>query len=246
VLALHGLTGSGRGMERVTHLDQVADRYDFTVVYPDGPKGGWDAGTPSDRAAEEQFVARVIGDVVRTGHADPRRIFVVGLSSGALFTQVLGCAMADQIAGIAAVAGPMPADASPACHPARPLPVLLMHGTDDPVIPYRGGKAGPRAGGVEVLSVAATAARWRGLDGCRGRTVTRPVPDRVRDGTHVTEADTPGCAGGVSVALYTVAGGGHAWPGGEHPLPGRIVGRTSRDFDASEVIWRFFARTPQA
>jgi polyhydroxybutyrate depolymerase len=62
----------------------------------------------------------------------------------------------------------------------------------------------------------------------------------------VTEADTPGCAGGVSVALYTVAGGGHAWPGGEHPLPGRIVGRTSRDFDASEVIWRFFARTPQA
>jgi polyhydroxybutyrate depolymerase len=43
------------------------------------------------------------------------------------------------------------------------------------------------------------------------------------------------------VVLYTVTGGGHTWPGGEQYLPSALIGATSRQFDASQVIWRFFA-----
>jgi polyhydroxybutyrate depolymerase len=42
------------------------------------------------------------------------------------------------------------------------------------------------------------------------------------------------------VALYTVDGGGHTWPGG--PAVGRSVGRVSRELDATAAIWEFFAR----
>jgi polyhydroxybutyrate depolymerase len=43
---------------------------------------------------------------------------------------------------------------------------------------------------------------------------------------------------GAEVRLYTVEGGGHTWPSGARRP--RHFGRTSRDIDATELIWRFF------
>jgi polyhydroxybutyrate depolymerase len=42
------------------------------------------------------------------------------------------------------------------------------------------------------------------------------------------------------VTLLEVRGGGHTWPGGSQYLPDFLVGRVSRDFDASEEIFDFF------
>ena len=47
----------------------------------------------------------------------------------------------------------------------------------------------------------------------------------------------------ADVVLYTVAGGGHTWPGG-HPLPAFITGPTTDDIDATRVIWEFFRKHP--
>jgi polyhydroxybutyrate depolymerase len=47
------------------------------------------------------------------------------------------------------------------------------------------------------------------------------------------------------VVLYTVQGGGHAWPGGK-PLPEWIVGRTTREIKASAVMWEFYGEHPRA
>ncbi len=44
------------------------------------------------------------------------------------------------------------------------------------------------------------------------------------------------------MVLYAVEGGGHTWPGGLHYLPERFIGKTSRDFDAGEMIREFFSR----
>ena len=48
------------------------------------------------------------------------------------------------------------------------------------------------------------------------------------------------CFCDAPTVLYEVGNGGHTWPGDEHGLPRFIVGRTSLDFDASEVIADFF------
>ncbi|MBW1972604.1 MAG: phospholipase, partial [Deltaproteobacteria bacterium] len=42
--------------------------------------------------------------------------------------------------------------------------------------------------------------------------------------------------------LYGIEGGGHTWPGGYQYLPERIIGKSSKDIDASKVIWNFFKR----
>jgi poly(3-hydroxybutyrate) depolymerase len=51
----------------------------------------------------------------------------------------------------------------------------------------------------------------------------------------------PGCDGGGDVELYEVVGGGHTWPGGFQHFPEMRVGRTSRDVDASALMWCFLS-----
>ncbi|NKY29434.1 hypothetical protein [Nocardia gamkensis] len=66
------------------------------------------------------------------------------------------------------------------------------------------------------------------------------MPPRGDDGTSV-KIETALCPDDVGVVLYTVTNGGHTWPGGEQYLPKALVGAVSRQFDASEIIWQFFA-----
>jgi polyhydroxybutyrate depolymerase len=51
------------------------------------------------------------------------------------------------------------------------------------------------------------------------------------------------CRFNADVIFYTVAGGGHSWPGGE-PMPEFIVGLTTLDIDATKVMWDFFQQHP--
>ncbi len=244
VLAFHGRLGTAEGMSRLTHLDRVADEPRF-VVYPQGYRRSWNDGRPSTPAHaadvnDVAFVAGLIHYLVRTDHVDAGRMFATGMSNGAIFTQRLGCDLTGLLAGIAPVAGPMPVPVAGSCHPSRPIAVLEIHGTADPLVPYGGGQVHSITGGA-VRSVAWTFAYWRGTDHCRGRPATVTLPDTARDGTRVRVSRGRGCAPAAPVVLYTVTGGGHTWPGGEQYLPSAIIGPASRQFDASETIWRFFA-----
>ncbi len=42
---------------------------------------------------------------------------------------------------------------------------------------------------------------------------------------------------GTKLVLYTVEGGGHTWPSGPQYLPPELIGLTSYQMNASEVIW---------
>ena len=68
---------------------------------------------------------------------------------------------------------------------------------------------------------------------------TAPTPSPGRGA--VSGVQYTGCRASADVVFYTIAGGGHAWPGGE-PLPRFIVGQTSQDIDATAVMWEFFSR----
>src|SRR5439155_516486 len=62
---------------------------------------------------------------------DRRRIFATGMSNGGFFASLLGCELAARLAAVAPVAGALPLDG---CVPARPVPVLLVHGRADRVV----------------------------------------------------------------------------------------------------------------
>jgi polyhydroxybutyrate depolymerase len=87
----------------------------------------------------------------------------------------------------------------------------------------------------------ATLERWREIDGC-GPLETGPIIDTVADDETTLRRHRSSCSRGTELLLYEIAGGGHTWPGGVQYLPELLVGRTSRELEASEAIWEFLRR----
>lgn len=245
LLALHGRLGDGVGMEKMTHLDQVADQYGFVVVYPDGYQRGWADGrgvSTADKAGVDDvaFLSTLIATLSQTYAIDQRRIYVTGISNGGFMTERLGCDLANKIAAIAVDAATFPVDLVARCATAHPLPALLFNGTSDPLVPYQGGVvAGDRG---EVFSAPETAAKWAALAHCAPTPASKTVPTTVNDGTSVSYVTYSGCGGGAQVQFYTITGGGHTWPGGTQYLPVSVVGIATRNLDASQTLWQFVSR----
>ena len=123
------------------------------------------------------------------------------------------------------------------------VPVLVMNGTEDPIIPFGGGEAsfhGVLSVG-DVESMEGTLRHWREINGLAGPATTEQLPDSDRtDGSRV-ERDT-WQAGQREVVGYRVIGGGHTFPGGWQFAPEWLVGRTNRDMNGADEIWAFFQR----
>jgi len=162
LFVLHGGGGAdAEEMARRTGINRIADREDFLVVYPMGIDGQWNDGRGKTfRQAKDNthvddvgFIGEVIHTLVRKGHADPSRIYVMGLSNGGMMTYRLGIELGDRLAAIAAVIANLPENIAQR-KPVRALPVLIMNGTEDPMMPWNGGAV--RVLGREFGSVLST------------------------------------------------------------------------------------------
>lgn len=247
VLAFHGGRGSGQRMVNFTGFNKLSDTYGFIVVYPNGYQSSWNDGrgsTEAERAGIDDiaFVKAMIDDLGRRFTIDQKRIYATGVSNGGMFSNRLGCELSDQLAGIAVVIGPMPAPIAPRCEPQRPISVLGVFGTEDPAIPWRGGEVQVGARGP-ILGVEATIDLWVKKNACQSPAKIEALPTRVADGTTVKRTTYGVCKEGRDVVLYTIEGGGHAWPPAG-PAVREVAGRSSRNLDASQVIWDFFAGQP--
>jgi polyhydroxybutyrate depolymerase len=145
---------------------------------------------------------------------------------------------ADVFAGIAPVSGTLGAGVS--CNPSRPVAILEVHGTADPLVPFDGGRMRGRGGTSNIVSASAMVERWRSADGCPRAPAAETLPN-TGDGTVVHRFTSTPCAAGTAVVFYRVDDGGHTWPGGPQYLPKAIIGPTTQALAASEVIGQFFA-----
>jgi polyhydroxybutyrate depolymerase len=244
LVALHGRFGDGKGQEGLSGLVRVAARERFIAVFPDGYRRSWNDARHVGPAADEGiddvgFLSALIDEFVAHHHADLRRVYAAGMSNGAMMALTLACRIPEKLAGAVAVAGLWTKRS--ACSPSRPISVALIAGEEDPLVPYDGGEVARDRGAV--YSAKETLELFRRVDGCRTPEAERPLPDAdPDDGTRARVTGWTGCAEGAEVRLYSVKGGGHTWPGGWQYLGERWVGRTSRDFSASEELWRFLSR----
>jgi polyhydroxybutyrate depolymerase len=252
VLALHGGSGTGRGMARLTGLDSVADREGFIVVYPEGVERQWNDGRtivdhgPRPDVDDVGFLVAVVERVAAAHQVDRGRVFVTGISNGAMMSMRLAVKRPDVFAAAAGVAGAVSETLASGPPPAAPIPVLLLNGTEDPLVPFAGGDVTvfgrPRG---KVLSTPASVAYWVQHNGAEPDGVVTALPDRdSNDRTRVERIEFRH-PGGAAVVLLRVQGGGHTWPGGLQYLPEGMIGTTSRDIDASELIWDFFETRPR-
>lgn len=244
LLVLHGGGGAGAGTITLTHMNGLADAAGALVVYPDGLNKSWADGrgaTDSDQQGIDDvaFLGQLITTLQGQFGLDPRRVYMTGISNGGFMTQRLGCELSGKIAAIVPVAATLSTSQAAACAPTRPLPILYVLGESDPLVPYTGGVVKGDRG--TILSATASLAAWARLDGCTGAPTTRTLPDRVQDSTHVSQTLYTNCQGAAQVGLYSVAGGGHTWPGGEQYLPVAVVGRTTHQIDNAD-LWAFLSQ----
>jgi len=246
VLALHGRLGNGPGEEKLAGLDKVSDKYGFLAVYPNGLDRSWADGrdaTPSDRnnVDDVKFLSALIDRMEQEYNIDRSRIYVMGMSNGGFMTARLACDLSNRIAAVGIVAASLSANTAADCHPEKPLSVLIIQGSEDPLVPLQGGALRKDRSGGEVLSHAATVQKFAQLDECSSKPQTQRIPDQTGDGTTIDAVLFSGCAAGTEVRGYMVNGGGHTWPGGVQYLPAALIGKTTHNLNASDLIWEFFS-----
>lgn len=248
LIVLHGGHGNARRVAASTAFNELADRYGIVVAYPNALDGHWNDGrsTAPQQVDDVGFIPALIEHIARQRDIDLRRVYATGLSNGGAMTLRLACALSDRIAAFAAVVANMSKELHAACAPKRPVSLMMINGTEDPLMPWGGGeiKKGRFLGrGGVVLSAENSIRFWARHDRCHLEPQMTEEKDRdPDDGTRVYKYLFPGCSGS-EVILYMVKDGGHNWPGTRmEPKFKRISGKVSRDINASEVIWEFFLR----
>jgi polyhydroxybutyrate depolymerase len=249
VLAFHGGGTNAHTMIGFSGLSEKADAAGFVVVYPNGSGRvaralTFNAGDCCGHAAKHRiddvkFVAAIIGELATQFDVDPRRIFATGMSNGAMLCYRLASELADRIAAIAPVAGPM---ATPTCAPSRPVPILHFHGTADEYVPYNGGRGRLSRTGVHFTSVEQTVRRWVKANGAGLQPAETQLPVKFVDGTRITRTQYGAGHDSAEVVLYTIHGGGHTWPG--RPSSLESLGRSTLNLSANDLLWAFFQRHP--
>lgn len=257
LFVLHGGGGTGEGMERTLTLggfNSLADEHHFLVVYPDGIEKNWNDGRKnvSDPAHQRNiddvgFFTILIENLTREFKVDTHRIYVTGISNGAMMSYRLAFEIPEKIAAIAPVAGAIPTDLLPMNISDVPISVCVISGTQDPLVPWEGGVVGfPRNPRGTVISVPDSVQFWVIHDQCSLLPNSTVLPDiDPTDHTWVQRDIYPRGTNNTEVILFTIYNGGHTWPDGYQYLPESLVGRTSHDIDANTIIWDFFSSHPK-
>jgi polyhydroxybutyrate depolymerase len=259
ILVLHGhigtaanAMGAGRVPSPLSAWVRIVDREGILVAALQGLKGadrrtGWHDCRSDDTVDPDTddvaFAAAVAQTLIAGGRADPKRIYVMGMSNGATMSYRLALEMQPAPVAITVVSGTMAlhSDCSDAAHP---VSVLIIHGTADPIVPYAGGAVGfGHRRSSSVLSVEATRDFWLGVDGLSD---TAPeaysFPHLGADATRALKS-TYGEDLGPQVEVIEIEHGGHVEPSLRFHyglLYRRLVGAQNHDLESAEEAWQFF------
>jgi polyhydroxybutyrate depolymerase len=236
VICIHGYAQWPAHQMEISHWNHFAEENNIIIVYPSGTGTPlhWRTSGQVDTSIDVQFISDLIDKLQKDYNIDETRIYANGLSNGGGMSFVLSCNLSDRIAAISSVAGAylLPWED---CNPEHPVPAIIFHGTDDPIVPFDGGPSSffnipfPEISNwVRVLAAQ---------NGCSENPIDLPVQGDVRGKRFIN------CAQNAEVLFYTIDNGGHSWPGGGY-LPKVIVGYTTEDIDATRMTWEFFQQHP--
>ena len=260
LIMLHGAGGDGKQAQAQTGWDKKADAEHFIAVFPDALPAAprqpasfranpryWNDGSgravgPHTRIDDVAFLSALLDALEKRYAVDTKHIYLTGFSSGASMTfhAVASPALAGRIAAAAPVSGHFwhPADAAA---PGRPVPLVLVFGTKDPLDPWEGGvpKVSPwgspadRAAKPRVLE---TVNQWAKYTGCPAEPVLLKDEDNIKRWGYGPGKD------GIEFVFVQIEGMGHRWPGGKETLPQSLVGSGTSKWNATDNLWTFLSR----
>lgn len=240
VIAFHGRGETADRMRDRTRLNTATAARGMLIAYPEGLHKGWGAGTARterrpDPDADVRFAEALVDELVRTEGADPRRVYVVGFSNGGSMALRIAAQRPRLVAAAGAVAAQLPTG-SAEVKPTGPVPLLLIHGADDPVRPLAGRPAGdpPNPGDEPITPTRSTRATAEVLaaKGPHGK-----ADETAAAGYDRTDWSSPK----APVELLVMHDAGHTWPGSPEK-PSKGFGRTSTALDATTTILDFLVK----
>ena len=240
VISLHGFAEWPAHQMQISKWNDLADQHGLIVVYPCGTQVPlrWHTypmpDSDMDTEDDVNFIQDLIEHLESEYNVDPARVYVNGLSNGGGMAFLLGCMLPERIAAVGLVAGFYPFSWEE-YHPTRPMPTMVFHGTDDPIVAYMGSSR--VSTGITTPSIPGWVATLAYYNGCDEIPIDLPTVGAVRG---IQFKDKTGSG---DVVFYSIAGGGHSWPGGGS-LPKFIAGTTNRDINATELMWDFFREHP--
>jgi polyhydroxybutyrate depolymerase len=255
VLVLHGSgegpqalrMGTGYGFER------LADQHGFAVVYPKSFGFDWndcssigDTAVNGVRADDAGFLAALVDKLVGELGVDPRRVFAAGVSNGGSMALRLALEHPQRYRAVAAALANVPAPQNFQCQPvAQPPSVMILNGTEDPLVPYAGGEInllGLFYKGGQVISSTASAQYFADRSAIAGKPQLKQT--QTAQGSRVEHARWQAADGRTEVELVTLHGAGHVLPQPWARRP-RLLGPAPVEPNGPALIWAFFERQTQ-
>lgn len=223
IFVLHGSGGNGKGMmPAALKMEQQATAQNALVVYPDGYKKYWNECRKSspaqanlDNINEQAFFNELIGYFKTRYQIDDTHVFAVGTSGGGHMAYKLGLTTPATFRAITAIIANLPDSANMDCAPSgKPIAIMIVNGTEDPVNPYNGGvvNLGKNVTMGTVRSTDQTLTYWADLARYQGKPTQENLPDTdPKDGKRI-ERYTYRAQGKPDVVLLKVIGGKHDYP----------------------------------
>ena len=216
LFALHGYGSSAETHKAYTMHEPFANTNKAIVVYAQGYKletaltsssshwnvGAWTIGSTVD---DIDFINTVIDLIDDKAVINKNRIYSSGMSNGGFMSYNLACNLSSRIAAIVSVTGSFSSEMLADCNPEHPTPVMQIHGTLDPTVPFNGNSA------LGMVPIETTLEFWADYNLCN------PVPEiSVIDffdlGMSVDHKVYKECQNNVQVELFKSSGMDHTWP----------------------------------
>jgi|GEM_PF-226956 len=236
LLMLHGRGGDGKEFAARTRMNEKADKEGFAVAYPNATKwlgrkdlSAWDAANglvpPGARANDLEFLRQVIDRSQSQLDVDPKRIFMIGHSSGGMMTYLAASEMSDKLAAVGIVSSAMSGKEP---KPEFPVSVISTHGTDDEVIPIKGLQGVPpilSELGIPTFNTPEFATDfWKRQNGITSNGTVKVEGD-------VTERHFQNSKNGTAVEQITIKNSGHT---------------PDDKFKVYDKIWNFLKEHPKS
>jgi polyhydroxybutyrate depolymerase len=241
VVILHGGLGTGLDAESRYGWDAAADRYGFMVAYPDGVKRTWNAGACCGPAQREEvddvgFLNQLLRVLTDEG-ADPRKIYLTGMSNGGAMAYRYACEGKVPVAAIGIVSGAL----TVSCRNPQKISLIAVHGSTDQHIPIDGGMGKKGLVKLDWPSYNSTLDLFRSALNCAS-------PQTRRDSSVTIK--TASCVQNAVVIQITIDGAGHQWPGSkpnDRPAARLFApDPPSKALDATQVLSEFFLAHPRS
>lgn len=261
VILLHGGAQDGARALKQSGWAKLAEREGFVLIVPDAIDQSWNdgrtdyfrPGAPPRLQDDVGFLSALIDRAVTDHGGDRRRVAMTGSSNGGNMVFRFACEQGTKLRAIAPIIASLQQKVADSCRPPSPLAVMMIAGTADPLVPWKGGTSSvaSRKRGVTFgsrLSIPDSAGFWARSNGCESTPQERALPNANRsDNLTITELRYEDCRSGGDTLLLRVNGGGHQMPRLQSTfsrprLVERIVGKQGRDIDGDAAVWNFFER----